>query len=218
MISLNFEIKENKIKETTNSYVTTGSFKQVECDFTFNSAWDELVKTAIFTMNNVSYKVGLNDDKCYVPSEVLENDGDLYIGVFGTKVSGTELDKRLTTDLYKIQVYKGSFIDGETVTDPDVSIWEQYLNEVTALTVETRQLKSDTQTIYNNTENIAVSTPYIGTNGNWYVWNKTAGAYQDSGNKAQGTIVYEQLTDYATYIARKTAGTLVTDTVYYWGI
>lgn len=33
---------------------------------------------------------------------------------------------------------------------------------------------------------VAVRTPYVGANGNWYVWNNTNGSYEDSGTKAQG--------------------------------
>ena len=33
---------------------------------------------------------------------------------------------------------------------------------------------------------IAVRTPYVGTNGNWFTWNNDTAAYEDSGTKAQG--------------------------------
>lgn len=35
-------------------------------------------------------------------------------------------------------------------------------------------------------EQVAVRTPYVGTNGNWYVWNNNTTSYEDSGTKAQG--------------------------------
>lgn len=46
--------------------------------------------------------------------------------------------------------------------------------------------KSDTADIFAQTKEIAVRTPYVGTNGNWYVWNRTSGAFEDSGTKAKG--------------------------------
>ncbi len=35
-------------------------------------------------------------------------------------------------------------------------------------------------------EQVAVKTPYVGGNGNWYVWNGAAGAFTDSGVAARG--------------------------------
>lgn len=42
------------------------------------------------------------------------------------------------------------------------------------------------QDILEQNQQIAVKTPYVGANGNWFTWNNTNGFYEDSGVKAQG--------------------------------
>lgn len=48
---------------------------------------------------------------------------------------------------------------------------------------QSAQAASDTLT---RNQQVAVRTPYVGTNGHWYVWNNNTGSYEDSGTKAQG--------------------------------
>lgn len=48
---------------------------------------------------------------------------------------------------------------------------------------QSAQDASDTLTL---NRQVAVRTPYVGTNGNWYVWNNNTSSYEDSGTKAQG--------------------------------
>lgn len=40
--------------------------------------------------------------------------------------------------------------------------------------------------ILTRNKEVAVRTPYVGTNGNWFVWNNNTESYEDSGTKAQG--------------------------------
>lgn len=49
-----------------------------------------------------------------------------------------------------------------------------------------RQSATDASNILERNKEVAVRTPYVGTNGNWFVWNNNTSAYEDSGTKAQG--------------------------------
>lgn len=53
-------------------------------------------------------------------------------------------------------------------------------------------------------ESYSVNTPYIGANGNWYVWNTTTGAYVDTGVDASITVAIADITmlapDQAPYV------------------
>lgn len=53
-------------------------------------------------------------------------------------------------------------------------------------------------------EAYSVNTPYIGANGNWYIWNNTTGAYVDTGVDASITVAIADITmlapDQAPYV------------------
>lgn len=49
-----------------------------------------------------------------------------------------------------------------------------------------RQSEQAASDILNRNKEVAVRTPYVGANGNWFVWNNTTSAYEDSGTQAQG--------------------------------
>ena len=49
-----------------------------------------------------------------------------------------------------------------------------------------RQSAQDASDVLERNKEVAVRTPYVGSNGNWFVWNNTNSAYEDSGTQAQG--------------------------------
>lgn len=49
-----------------------------------------------------------------------------------------------------------------------------------------RPLVDQAREVLAETKAVAVKTPYVGDNGNWYVWDTTTGAYKDSGESAKG--------------------------------
>ncbi len=68
----------------------TSGMVGLQCKFEFDSAWDGLAKTAVFTAGNEKRDVLLTGDTCTVPWEVLKTAGyQLVIGVYGTNAEGT---------------------------------------------------------------------------------------------------------------------------------
>lgn len=49
-----------------------------------------------------------------------------------------------------------------------------------------RPLVDQAREILAETRDVAAKTPYVGTNGNWYVWNTTSGQFVDSGKPSRG--------------------------------
>ena len=49
-----------------------------------------------------------------------------------------------------------------------------------------KPLVTQAQEILAECKQVAVKTPYVGDNGNWYVWDTTTGAFKDSGESAKG--------------------------------
>ena len=136
MKSLNLVVNQNEISQDGNEYLTSGGYKSIQCNFSFSEEWNNLTKTAIFLYNGVAYNEPLIDDKCFIPYEAIETKGNLLIGVFGTEITGENLEKRNTTDLIGIQIYEGSFIKGIQPEKPSPETWELYLEEVNKLIEE----------------------------------------------------------------------------------
>lgn len=53
--------------------------------FHFSQWWDDLQKTAVFRGSGATVDAEIEEDKCYIPTEVLaESGGRLQVGVYGT--------------------------------------------------------------------------------------------------------------------------------------
>lgn len=52
--------------------------------------------------------------------------------------------------------------------------------------IAAEKARDDCQNILERNQEVSVKTPYIGENGNWFVWNNTTKSYEDSGEKSQG--------------------------------
>ena len=67
---------------------------------------------------------------------------------------------RITTNAVSVNVQKSGYVEGETPKEPTPDVYEQILN--------------------------SAKPPFIGENGNWYVWDVESKAFEDSGVKAIG--------------------------------
>ena len=76
---------------------------------------------------------------------------------FSVSVFGGDL---ITANKVAVYVMKSGYEEGEVPADPTPDVYTQILN--------------------------SVKEPYIGDNGNWYIWDKDAGVYRNSGVSAQG--------------------------------
>lgn len=62
------------------------------------------------------------------------------------------------------------------------------IDDIIAQYDEMRRVTQATQAAANAANEAASHAPYVGANGNWYVWNAASGSYIDSGSKAQGPV------------------------------
>ena len=68
----------------------------------------------------------------------------------------------------------------------DVSGVIPNINDIVAQYAEMKRVTEETQAAANKANDAASRAPYVGANGNWFVWDAGSGAYVDSGSKAQG--------------------------------
>lgn len=86
---------------------------------------------------------------------------------FSVSVFGGDL---ITANRVVISVIKSGYAEGKTPSDPTPDVYQQILN--------------------------SVKPPYIGDNGNWFVWDIESKSFVDSGYKAQGEIPKEDIKNY----------------------
>lgn len=123
MIEIEVRGQQQEIKNTV--YSAQQSENCLECAFDFKTPeWQGLVKTAHFKSDQGGevYSVVLNDDKCFVPSKVLENDGYFSFSVIGEKE-----DFRITTAAVSVLNRKAVY-GGEPQTEPEETRYEQMVS------------------------------------------------------------------------------------------
>ena len=60
------------------------------------------------------------------------------------------------------------------------------ISDPTSTPEAVRPMVEEAREILKETKAVAVKTPYVGDNGNWYVWDTATGAFQDSGKPSKG--------------------------------
>ena len=110
---MNIKVTKNNVTIQDADLIHSGEFKVNELDFNFTNDYDGLVTRAIFTKKNKSYEVAISNNKCHIPTEVLTENGDLEIGVYGYETSGDDLVLRYSPAPAHIRVLKGSYVSAD---------------------------------------------------------------------------------------------------------
>lgn len=123
--TLYFNVNGSNI-EATDIFLAADSINYAVAQFSFDTSWDTLHKTAIFRKDENVYHVILKDNKCNIPFEVL-TDGIMYVSCFGVFNQ-----TRATTIELPVQVQKSGYVictPKEATPDP----YNYFLNEVSGM-------------------------------------------------------------------------------------
>ena len=134
--------------------VYTGNINSYVCEFELSSEWDDMNVFAVFCVNDTAYNVALLKDRsCVLPNEVLEEEGEFFIGLYATNGDDENL-KRISTGLICVKTEKGCCDECITPIPPLPDVWEQLVSK---------------------------TIPYIGENKNWYIYDLNENEYTDTG-------------------------------------
>lgn len=78
------------------------------------------------------------------------------------------------------------------------------ISDPTSTPEAVRPMVEEAREILEKTKEVAVKTPYVGENGNWYVWDTATGAFKDSGEPSRGP--KGDAFTYADFTAEQLAG------------
>lgn len=126
---IKIDVTGNSAKVTDRPAIITSGTVGLPVEFTFDSQWDGLSKTAVFMAGCVQINEEGVKTSSTVPWEVLATPGLwLSIGVYGVNEDGTIAIPTIWANVCPIQV--GASPDGDPGTDPALPVWQKLLNAI----------------------------------------------------------------------------------------
>ncbi len=130
-MTFNFNISNHSLSLISAPSVFSGNENYYICNFSFlTPEWDKLSRFAVFTFDEGAVSVPIDNDKCFIPFEALENQGSIFIGVFGFNPSEDDYT-RISTGIVHLLVSEGAYKNAAAPTPPTPDIWEKYYGEIT---------------------------------------------------------------------------------------
>lgn len=128
-------VTHSSLAKVKDAQIVANTAKALLCQFEFKTnEWAEMARTAVFvkkhgrccTVKEDPVHVLLGDDNvCEIPAEVLEDEGEFKVGVFGIK--GEEV---LPTNFLVFKIKEGCFSTGTEPAPPTPTIYQQLLNSL----------------------------------------------------------------------------------------
>lgn len=144
-------VKPHSLELDKTIDVNSGEYNIQECNFTFSSEYDGLTKMAIFSNEDNSFATMINNGSCIIPSEILQNEGTIGLGVYGYLVQGDNLIKRYSPKPVFFNVELGSYQLAQESQDPSSDIITQILQQLENLSNDIIVLQNNYDNLINNT-------------------------------------------------------------------
>ncbi len=161
----------NQIITRKDSFRVVGDSRNyLTAAFEVSEEWKRPI-VVLFGYGEQCFQVYLDDEnRCKVPFEVIRPP-------FFTVSAFCGVDELVTANRVFVEVEKSGLVEGDMPETPTPSIFQQYVGEMHWL--------------------IENALPFVGENGNWFLYDKKTGAYCDSGTVAEG-YTPQKGTDYWT--------------------
>ena len=111
--------------------VNEGEYNINTCYFQFSEEYQGLSCVAVFTNGTDTYSQIITNNQCIIPSEVLQSEGTMMVGVYGYEVDGDNLIKRYSPTPVSFYIEKGSYTMADEPTPPSPSVVEQLQSQIT---------------------------------------------------------------------------------------
>lgn len=138
---MNIQVTPHTIAITINNNINAGEYNITPCEFTFTEEYENLTKEAIFSSCDGSViKVSILNNQCTIPFEVLQQEGNVLLGVYAYETDDDELVLRYSPTPQYFNVKKGSFQVGNDPDLPSPTEWERVLEQINQAIEETNNL------------------------------------------------------------------------------
>lgn len=137
---MNIQVDTHTITITQDENINAGEYNVTTCEFEFTDEYEGLTKQAVFSTCTETYKAPILNNQCIIPSEVLENQGSVLLGVYGYESQDDELVLRYSPKPQYFVVSNGSYREGNDPDLPKPSEWEQVVELINQAITETNNL------------------------------------------------------------------------------
>ena len=134
-----------ELQKTTD--VNSGEYNVQNIEFEFSSEYEGLTKMAVFSNEDESFTAMIINDSCIIPSEILQTDGTIGVGVYGYSVNGDNLIKRYSPKPVFFNVELGSYQLAQESVDPSSDI-------ITQILAQLESQGEDIIVLHNNLDNL----------------------------------------------------------------
>lgn len=155
-MEIDFKIKNDMLVLEKQRKTLSGNVNFYKCRFEILTN-KELMWICAFKKGEKVYQQVIEDGACMIPAEVLLDGGKLEIGCYAS--CNAEKFQRISTNWVPVEVLEGAYSEGTAPKVPEKDVWE------------TLVLKN---------------VPYIGENGNWYIFDTEKMEYVDSERSSVG--------------------------------
>ncbi len=120
MAQINILLEKQLLTIQNREVISSGDMNYDSCRFSFDEAWADYIKTAVFYQDkrSVYYSVLDKEDNCIIPAKALSKASPLYIGVFG--VLG---NKVITSTMDSISIVEGAVSGTELEIEPSDTVF-----------------------------------------------------------------------------------------------
>ena len=147
---MKIRVDKDNLRIIELSQLESGEVNSTQVEFIFTPEYEDLIKTAVFTLGDKSYKVILQNDKCFVPQEVLVEGNKITIGVYAFKVEGEDLKLRYSPVPVTAEILKGSYVEeAENTSHPTPTEIEQLMELISKNTSDIESLDNRVTTLEN---------------------------------------------------------------------
>lgn len=110
--------------------VNSGEYNIQNIEFEFSSEYEGLTKMAVFSNEDEAFTTMITNESCIIPSEILQTDGTIGLGVYGYSVNGDNLIKRYSPKPVFFNVELGSYQLAQESIEPSSDIITQILAQL----------------------------------------------------------------------------------------
>lgn len=148
---MNVQVTPHTITITQDTDINSGEYNVTTLNFEFSEEYDNLAKMAVFSTCDSSYKTPILSNQCTIPSEVLEEQGNVLLGVYGYEGDGENLTLRYSPTPKYFNILNGSYRQAGDPEIPPKSEWEQLVEEVNEAIDEANNLNIEAEKEDNKT-------------------------------------------------------------------
>lgn len=148
---MNIKVNSHTLEIEQNIDINAGEYNITTLNFEFSDEYEGLTKMAVFSNCETIIKTAILNDQCTIPFEVLEEPGQVLLGVYGYEGEDESLELRYSPEPQYFNVKYGSYQNGGDPELPPRSEWEEVVEEINEVIDEANNLNIEAEKEDNET-------------------------------------------------------------------